>query len=313
MRVTGVRGEGAWIEVSIDIEANYTELDPAKQERSFYVAERWKLTRALAAKSRPPDKTRVFGCPNCGAPLEEIRDHTCRYCKKVVDTGEFDWLVGGWSTLRREERGPMLTGTTEEVGTDDPTIVAADARARWTELTQRDPKLSWTPFVARVGLVFREFHAAWTAQDLRRMRPFLSDTLLQTQQYWVETYQRAKLRNVTERPEIVTVHLARVVSDHFFDALTVRVFAQCIDYTVDAGGRVVGGNKHAVRRYSEYWTFIRGSGRTGEPRATPECPNCGAPLDIEMSGQCTHCKAHVASGEFDWVLSRIEQDEAYAG
>jgi hypothetical protein len=161
--------------------------------------------------------------------------------------------------------------------------------------------------------VFREFHAAWTAQDLRRMRPFLSDTLLQTQQYWVETYQRAKLRNVTERPEIVTVHLARVVSDRFFDALTVRVFAQCIDYTVDAGGRVVGGNKHAVRRYSEYWTFIRGSGRTGEPRATPECPNCGAPLDIEMSGQCTHCKAHIASGEFDWVLSRIEQDEAYAG
>ena len=311
MRTVAVRGEGAWIEVWLAIEANYTELDPAGKEESYYVAEEWRLSRALAAKSRPPDKTRVFGCPNCGAPLEEVANRTCRYCKEVVDTGEFDWLVSGWTSQRREKRGPMLTGTTEEVGTDAPTIVAADARERWTALTKRDPALSWTPFVARVGLVFAEFHAAWSAQDLKRMRPFLSDTLLQTEQYWIETYKKEQLRNVTEQPAILTVHLARVVSDRWFDALTVRVFAQCVDYTLGAGGRVVGGNKHAIRRYSEYWTFIRGASRTGEPRATPECPNCGAPLDIEMSGQCTHCKAHVASGEFDWVLSRIEQDEAY--
>jgi hypothetical protein len=32
-----------------------------------------------------------------------------------------------------------------------------------------------------------------------------------------------------------------------------------------------------------------------------------------MSGSCEHCGAHVTSGEFDWVLSRIEQDESYGG
>jgi hypothetical protein len=32
-----------------------------------------------------------------------------------------------------------------------------------------------------------------------------------------------------------------------------------------------------------------------------------------MAGSCEHCNAKVTSGEFDWVLSRIEQDEAYAG
>jgi hypothetical protein len=26
-----------------------------------------------------------------------------------------------------------------------------------------------------------------------------------------------------------------------------------------------------------------------------------------------HCQGKVTSGEFDWVLSRIEQDEAYRG
>jgi hypothetical protein len=28
---------------------------------------------------------------------------------------------------------------------------------------------------------------------------------------------------------------------------------------------------------------------------------------------CRACRAHVTSGEFDWVLSKIEQDESYAG
>jgi hypothetical protein len=32
-----------------------------------------------------------------------------------------------------------------------------------------------------------------------------------------------------------------------------------------------------------------------------------------MAGNCTHCSARVTSGDFDWVLSRIEQDESYQG
>jgi hypothetical protein len=52
----------------------------------------------------------------------------------------------------------------------------------------------------------------------------------------------------------------------------------------------------------------------GAARVEPECPNCGAALaDIEMAGSCRHCRAKVCSGEFDWVLGRIEQDESYQG
>ena len=32
-----------------------------------------------------------------------------------------------------------------------------------------------------------------------------------------------------------------------------------------------------------------------------------------MAGHCEHCGADVTSGEFDWVLSKIEQDDAYTG
>jgi hypothetical protein len=32
-----------------------------------------------------------------------------------------------------------------------------------------------------------------------------------------------------------------------------------------------------------------------------------------MAGHCEHCEAHITAGEFDWVLSRVEQDESYQG
>ena len=71
--------------------------------------------------------------------------------------------------------------------------------------------------------------------------------------------------------------------------------------------------KRRERRYSEYWTLVRGSSRKGVPRVDPTCPNCGAELKVNMTGSCEFCAAKVTAGEFDWVLSRIEQDEAYEG
>ena len=76
---------------------------------------------------------------------------------------------------------------------------------------------------------------------------------------------------------------------------------------------MVGGSRTVERNYSEYWTLIRSARARGTPRLDQNCPGCGAALTLNMAGLCSHCGAHVTSGEFDWVLSKIEQDEAYRG
>jgi predicted lipid-binding transport protein (Tim44 family) len=180
------------------------------------------------------------------------------------------------------------------------------------ELEQRDPSFTWKAFITRVERTFQEFHASWCAQDLTAVRPYLSDNLFELQRYWVHAYKSQGLKNQTKDASIVTVHLAKVMRDRFFDSITVRVFARCFDYTTDANGKIVGGSDKDLREYTEYWTFIRGVGAKGAPRTDGNCPSCGASLaGINMAGACTHCNAKVTSGEFDWVLSRIEQDEVY--
>jgi len=146
------------------------------------------------------------------------------------------------------------------------------------------------------------------------MRPYMSDALFATQTFWVEEYKRQRLRNITENAQIASLELANVTQDAFFDAFTVLLYASSLDYTVsDQNNQIVSGNRSSPRRYTEYWTLIRGRGAKGPPKTEKACPNCGAPLNVSMAGDCAYCKAKVTTGQFDWVLSRIEQDEVYQG
>ena len=305
--------QGPMLELEIELESNYAEVLRAGGTRRFYAVDRIVLTRAQTARSRPLTRAHTLDCPNCGAPLEAVRGSECSYCRQNVGFGRFDWMIAGFSNQSREARGPLLTSDVPETGTELPTIVEPGAPARFEELTRKDPALTWQALQGRVALVFGELQVAWSSRDALRIRPFVSDNLFQSMYYWIDLYTRARCRNVTENATIMRVDLANVMSDAYFDAITLRVFATSIDYTVSDEGKLLSGNRSRPRTYSEYWTLIRGTTRRGEPRRDNNCPHCGAPLRIAMTGQCEYCRVKITSGDFDWVLSRIEQDESYGG
>jgi len=305
--------QGPMLEVEIEIESNFLEVLRAGGTRRFYAVDRILLSRAVTARSRPLARAHTLDCPNCGAPLEAVRGTECSYCRQNVGFGRFDWMIAGFNSLTREARGPLLTSDVAETGTELPTIVDRGAPQRFEEITRKDPALSWQALQGRVALVFAELQVAWSGRDPMRIRPFVSDNLFQSMYYWIDLYTQARCRNLTENATILRVDLANVLSDAYFDAITLRVFASSIDYTISDDGKLLSGNRSRPRTYSEYWTLIRGTARRGEPRRDSTCSNCGAPLRIAMTGQCEYCRVKITSGDFDWVLSRIEQDESYGG
>lgn len=293
---------------------NYTEVTPSG-EQAYYAEEVWTLSRSPFTPSRKPADARTIGCPSCGGPLDKVMQGVCTYCKaRVTGEQELDWRVDFISVEAREPRGPMLTGSSEEQGNDFPTVFDPSLNQAQTMLQARDPAFSWQAFEARVALIFASFHQAWTSQQLAIVRPFLSDNLFAVQTYWVEAYQKQGLRNVSESPQLHRQEVCKVETDGHYDLITVRLHAQNIDYTVDASGNVVGGQRGQIRRYTEYWTFMRGKEAHGAPRAERVCPSCGAPIEqINMAGNCGSCGVKLTTGTFDWVLSRIEQDDVYTG
>jgi hypothetical protein len=306
----------ASIGVEAEFEANLTEGETGSQ-RMQYVRERWRLVRAAGAKSRTPENVRSFHCPHCGAPFEPASPseaERCAYCNEVVGGGRFDWSVQAISVLEEDERPPALTGTVEEEGTDDPTVFHPDLAARRAALLADDPAATDEALGARLALIYGEINAAWNSLDLTKARPFVSDSQFDYLQYWIEAYQHQGLRNVTQGVHMTRATITKVVRDRYYDAVTFRVWGTGPDYTIEqTSGKVVGGDPRRDRPYTEYWTLIRGAGARGKPSTEKSCPNCGAPLAINMSGECEHCGAKVTSGRFDWVLSEIEQDDSYTG
>jgi len=304
----------ARVRVSLEVEANLTT-GAAGSEQTWYVVERWHLLRDAGARTKAPEQVKSLHCPNCGAPFAPADDpNRCSYCGEVVTGGRFDWNVETIESLRREARPPALTGTVAEVGTGWPTVFQADLAARRAGLLKDDPATTDEAMAARVRLIYDQLNAAWTSMDLAPVRPYVSDELFDYLQYWIESYRRQGLRNVLDGMRLTELKLVKVVHDRWYDAATFRLWGTGRDSTVRvATGDVVAGNPRSDRHYSEYWTFIRGAGVRGTPRIDKACPNCAAPLATNMSGACNFCGAKVTSGQFDWVLSKIEQDEAYSG
>jgi hypothetical protein len=301
------------LEIELEIESNYVELLRSGGSRRYYAVDRVVMTRAATAKSRPFARSHTLDCPNCGAPLEAVRGTQCSYCQQNVGFGRFDWMITSVVNRERETRGPLLTSDVAEAGTELPTIVDPGAPSRFQALQARDPALSWHALQGRVAHIFGELQLAWSGREPLRIRPYVSDNLFQSMYYWIDLYTQNKCRNVNENAAILRIDLANVMSDAHYDAVTLRVFASGLDYTISDEGKLLSGNRHRPRTYSEYWTLIRGTATRGEPRKDSNCPHCGAPLRIGMAGQCEYCRVKVTAGEFDWVLSRIEQDESYGG
>jgi predicted lipid-binding transport protein (Tim44 family) len=174
------------------------------------------------------------------------------------------------------------------------------------------PDFSWSGFEQRVRATAVTLQDAWSSREWEKVRVYETDALFQTHRYWIDAYRRQNLRNVVDDFRVVRVQAVKITSDAFYEAITVRIWAEGRDYTIDADGRVVAGSKTSLRQWTEYWTFIRSvSAAAGDGRVS--CPNCGAEVAVGASGVCSYCGGKLTAGAFDWVLSSIEQDEAYAG
>lgn len=318
--------EAGDVAIVMEIEANFTEVRKAQDgkpdRQDLYVLERWAFVKNPATPSKPPETISSLRCPSCGASGELTLEGRCGHCSQVVNNGKFHWVVRGINPMQKRKKTSLevTKGGGVEVGTEVPTVYTPDLQAQRHALEAEDPEFAWPAFEAKARECFLALQAAWTEMKWDRARAFETDHLFETHRFWIERYREAKLNNRVEDVRIERVTPVKVDRDAYFEAITVRIWARALDYTVDSAGNVVAGSKSRPRRFSEYWTFIRRLSTARRPTAAPKdpeaafcCPSCGAPVTLTQTAICEYCGAKVASGEFGWVVSLIEQDEAYAG
>jgi len=169
-------------------------------------------------------------------------------------------------------------------------------------------------FLGRVERVFVVVQEAWSELKPDMSRQVMADALWQQHKMQIEQYQSQGRRNVLDNLSVGRADIVAAHSDDSYDTITVRILAACADYDIDtASGKVVRGDRR-VSEFMEDWIFQRSSKATTKADGgtlAKRCPNCGAPLDVDLAGVCSYCKAPVMSGAYDWVLTRIDQVGAY--
>jgi predicted lipid-binding transport protein (Tim44 family) len=268
-------------------------------------AERWTFVRAAHARTSTVGNVTASRCPACGAELKLSLEGTCGHCSACVTNGSVDWVVG-------DIRPAAFAGYTSEAQLAAAAPSVAEGIAR---LHSADPTFSIEAFRVRARAAFGSLQDAWCTQNLDAARAFLSPGAYFAWRAQLETMAVEGRRNVVEHLQVHNIEPLRIVHGRVFDDLTVRIAASSADYDVDRDGRIVFGDR-TVRPFVEEWTFQRsvGTATTNKPGTLENtCPCCGAPVALTQLGECRYCKAAITSGKFDWVVSRIEQEDAEAG
>jgi Tim44-like domain len=88
------------ITVRIDASAADYEVDDTSANKVIYGSRRsqpfteyWTFIRSGAARTKAGEGAEVTQCPNCGAPLSISESGVCSYCKAVVTSGQFGWVL----------------------------------------------------------------------------------------------------------------------------------------------------------------------------------------------------------------------------
>jgi predicted lipid-binding transport protein (Tim44 family) len=284
-------------------DANRAVADEGQDQRH---AERWTFGRGPAARTAINGGVIAARCPACGAELRLALDGTCAHCKASVTNGSVDWVVV-------DVQPANYVGYSADSSLGVAAVSIPDGVGA---LTAADKDFSMAAFEGRVKTAFLALQDAWCKQNLDAGRAFMSPGAYFTWSAQLETMASEGRRNVMENISVSVVQPVRIIHGRVFDDLTVRISAAAADYEVDQSGKVVFGDR-SVRPFMEDWTFQRSVGvATSNKPGTLEntCPSCGAPVSLTQIGECRYCKAAVTSGKFDWVVSRIDQeDEDSAG
>ena len=97
------------------------------------------------------------------------------------------------------------------------------------------------------------------------------------------------------------------------DAITLRIQAVAMEYLGRAGSDVLAPG--APGAFTEYWTFSRGRDATAPVGRPNECPNCGAPIDVDTGRICRYCKTLLPPphAQIGWVVAAIRPAQENLG
>ncbi|MDO4573570.1 MAG: zinc-ribbon domain-containing transport protein, partial [Clostridia bacterium] len=185
-----------------------------------------------------------------------------------------------------------------------------DAGLPLESLKQKDPGFNEQAFLEKVGNDYVRMQDAWESKDWEPMRAIMTDALYQQMARQLEELKAAGQTNHVERIAVLDARIRRYAQEGDNDVLVVRLSTRICDYTTDdKTGELLRGDRNKELYMTYDWKLIRQKDQRTPEQASlnaVNCPNCGAPLEINHTGKCPYCGSVITLSAHDWALSQIK-------
>lgn len=179
-----------------------------------------------------------------------------------------------------------------------------------TALKERDPDFNEDLFIAKINNIYVQLQESWESRDWKKVRPFESDELFNMHKRQLQEFIDSNTTNVVDDIAVLKTHIRDYREYGDIETLDVYLKARIRDYIIeDATKKVIEGNPQQEIIIEYILSMSRKKGiltRSGAGTTVNTCPNCGANISINAAGECEYCGSVVTSGDFDWVLTRLE-------
>lgn len=199
----------------------------------------------------------------------------------------------------------------KKVNLQRPNVNTANMVNDLAALKQKDPAFNESRFLEDVSNLYVRIQNAWTDKNLDSVRNKLSSELTAKTERQIDTYKKNGVTNHIDKISVLGTNIIGCTNDNLNDIITVQITARITDYvTNDKTGELVKGDPNKELFMTYHWTMIRSLGKqtqvASEDVDKKNCPNCGAPVDLNQSTVCPYCGSVLESGDYDWILSNIQ-------
>jgi predicted lipid-binding transport protein (Tim44 family) len=105
---------------------------------------------------------------------------------------------------------------------------------------------------------FFKTQGAWSNREMSGIRNLLTEEMFRVIQDDAEKLRLEKKINKLENIAVRSVDIVEAWQESGRDYITVRFYANLLDYTVDeTTGQLISGSKTDPVKFEEYWTFAR--------------------------------------------------------
>ena len=178
-----------------------------------------------------------------------------------------------------------------------------------SEYVKLDPNFDSAKLTEKISNLYVQMQQCWQDKDIESLRPYMTDAMFAQMDRQLDALRRNEQTNYIERIAVLGVSLDGFNQSDGNDHIYATVNTRIVDYTVNKQGTVVSGSKNVEKFMTYRWHLVRPTGQTtasAEGMRQIDCPNCGAPLNINQSARCPYCESIVTLEDHDFVLTDIQ-------